>query len=106
MQIMESLDSPELKGRDISPHLHYFIEKMVAKDADHRYQSWSELVEDVRAHLAGREDLNFEDQIRQEAAPRAARWPRGIPSRNACKTAGKSLVGASGFEPLTSTVSR
>ncbi len=59
MQIMESLSSPELKGRGISPHLHYFIEKMVAKDADHRYQCWSELIEDIRGQIAGRESLDF-----------------------------------------------
>jgi hypothetical protein len=39
MQVMESLSSKELKGRGISPHLQYFIEKMVAKEADDRYQS-------------------------------------------------------------------
>jgi len=63
-QVMESLSSPELKGRGISPHMHYFIEKMVAKDAAARYQSWSELVEDIRAQLAGREDLDFERGLR------------------------------------------
>ena len=41
-QVMEHLSSPELKSRGISPHLHYFIEKMVAKDAADRYQGWSE----------------------------------------------------------------
>jgi serine/threonine protein kinase len=60
MQVMESLSSPELKGRGISPHVHYFIEKMVAKDAAERYQSWGELIEDVRAQVAGRDDLDFE----------------------------------------------
>src|SRR5262249_52364448 len=43
-QVMESLSSPELKGRGISAHTHYFIEKMVAKDVGARYQSWSELI--------------------------------------------------------------
>ncbi len=59
MQVMESLSSPELKGRGFSPHLHYFIEKMVAKDAADRYQSWSELIADVRTQLDGRDDLDF-----------------------------------------------
>jgi serine/threonine-protein kinase len=63
-QVMESLSSPELKGRAISPHMHYFIEKMVAKDAAARYQSWGELVQDVRAQLAGRDDLDFERDSR------------------------------------------
>lgn len=60
MQVMESLSSPELKGRGISPHVHYFIEKMVAKDAAERYQTWEELIEDVRGQLAGRDDLDFD----------------------------------------------
>lgn len=59
-QVMESLSSPELKGRGISSHTHYFIEKMVAKDAAARYQSWAELIDDIRAQLAGRADLDFE----------------------------------------------
>jgi serine/threonine-protein kinase len=69
-QVMESLCSPELKGRGISAHVHYFIEKMVAKEAEARYQSWEELIEDVRGQLAGREDLDFE---------RGARGRRGRP---------------------------
>ena len=64
-QIMESLSSPELKGRGISPHLHYFIEKMVAKEVDDRYQGWAELVGDIRAQLAGREELDFTRDTRQ-----------------------------------------
>ena len=60
MQVMQSLSSSELKSRGLSPHLHYFVEKMMAKDAALRYQSWSELQEDVRAQIEGRERLDFE----------------------------------------------
>jgi serine/threonine-protein kinase len=70
LQVMASLSSPELKSRGISPHLHYFIEKMVAKDAGARYQSWSELIDDVRAQLSGREDLDFERQRGGRKPPR------------------------------------
>ncbi|MSR61097.1 MAG: serine/threonine protein kinase [Planctomycetes bacterium] len=63
-QVMESLSSRELKGRAISPHLQYFIEKMVAKDAAARYQTWPELLDDIRAQLAGRDDLDFERPTR------------------------------------------
>lgn len=59
MQVMESLSSPELKGRGFTPHLNYFIEKMMAKEKAHRYQSWSELIEDIAGQLEGAEDLDF-----------------------------------------------
>ncbi len=59
MQVMQSLSSPELKSRGFSPHFQYFVEKMVAKEKEHRYQGWAELVEDVRAQIAGRDDLDF-----------------------------------------------
>ena len=74
-QVMDSLSSPELKSRGISPHLQYFIEKMVAKDADHRYQGWSELIDDVRAQLAGRDDLDL-DGMREELRSKNARFRR------------------------------
>jgi serine/threonine-protein kinase len=59
MQVMESLSSPELKGRGFTPHLSYFIEKMMAKEANHRYQSWTELIEDVAGQIEGRASLDF-----------------------------------------------
>jgi serine/threonine-protein kinase len=65
MQIMQSLSSPELKSRGLSPHVHYFIEKMMAKNIDLRYQSWEELIGDVQAQLAGRDSLDFEAEARR-----------------------------------------
>jgi serine/threonine protein kinase len=59
MQVMDSLSSPELKGRRLSPHLSYFIEKMMAKEVDVRYQSWEELREDIQGQLKGREELDY-----------------------------------------------
>jgi serine/threonine-protein kinase len=77
MQVMESLSSPELKSRGFSPHLQYFVQKMMAKEADVRYQSWSELIADIKAQLEGRESLEF-DRARGDAArrPSSAQAPR------------------------------
>jgi serine/threonine-protein kinase len=73
MQVMSSLSSPELKSRGFSPHLHYFIEKMMAKEAEVRYQSWSELIDDIRAQIEGRERLDFErDDEDRPARPKGA----------------------------------
>jgi eukaryotic-like serine/threonine-protein kinase len=57
--ILESLRSPELKARRLSPHLQYFIEKMMAKEPKDRYQSYRELIDDIRAQLTGREELDL-----------------------------------------------
>ena len=65
MQVMESLSSPELKGRGLSHHLQYFIEKMMAKDVEVRYQSWEELIDDIQAQLEGRDALDFERAARE-----------------------------------------
>ena len=59
MQIMQSLSSPELKGRGLSPYLQYFVEKMMAKDKDVRYQTWEELTSDIRGQLEGRDKMDF-----------------------------------------------
>ena len=57
--VMESLRSPQLKARGTSPHLQYLIEKMMAKEADVRFQSWEELIEDVRGQMEGRAELDY-----------------------------------------------
>ena len=75
MQVMQSLSSPELKSRGLSPHLHYFVEKMMAKEVDLRYQSWDELLEDIRAQIQGREHLDFEREDGEETAA-TKRTPR------------------------------
>ncbi len=59
-QVQESLRSSALKGRRISPHVHYFIEKMMAKEKEIRYQSPSALLADIEAQIAGRKSLDFE----------------------------------------------
>jgi serine/threonine-protein kinase len=51
-QVLESLKGSALKGLGISPMLHFFIEKMMAKDREVRYATPTELVEDIQAHLA------------------------------------------------------
>ena len=71
MQVQQALSAPELKGRGFSPHLSYFIEKMMAKEADVRYQSWQELIEDIQTQLAGRAkfDMSKPDPAASQAKP-------------------------------------
>ena len=57
MHVTSTLSSPELKSRGFSPHLQYFVHKMMAKEAGVRYQSWTELIDDIRAQIAGQEKV-------------------------------------------------
>ncbi len=73
MQIMQSLSSPELKSRGLSHHVHYFIEKMMAKELEARYQSFAELIEDIRTQLEGKQSLDFEHDARSRRRAGPAR---------------------------------
>ena len=73
MQVMESLRSPELKSRGFSHHLHYFIEKMMSKTLEARYQSWDELITDIRGQIEGRESLDFTRDDRRRGGTGPAR---------------------------------
>jgi len=57
--IMEKLSSPELKGQGFSPHLQYFIQKMMTKKIEDRYQGFEQLIEAVKGQLEGYERLDF-----------------------------------------------
>ncbi|MCC6465422.1 MAG: serine/threonine protein kinase [Planctomycetes bacterium] len=59
-QVMEGLDAMKLKGGKTSVHMHYFIEKMMSKDRDFRYQSAREVVDDVTEVLQGAADLQYD----------------------------------------------
>ena len=50
-QIMQSLKSDQIKRLNISPHLHYAIEKMMAKDREIRFQHPDSIVEELGAYL-------------------------------------------------------
>jgi serine/threonine protein kinase len=51
-QVLAGLDGAALKGGRVSPTLHYFLEKMMAKDREVRYATPAALAEDLEAHLA------------------------------------------------------
>jgi len=50
-QVLEGLKGSAMKGRRVSPTLHFFIEKMMAKDREVRYANAAELIEDLEARL-------------------------------------------------------
>jgi serine/threonine-protein kinase len=76
MQVMESLSSPELKSRGFTPHLSYFIEKMMAKELEIRYQTWDALIDDIKEQLEGFESLDYARDVKTRRG-RSTRGPRG-----------------------------
>jgi serine/threonine-protein kinase len=100
-RILEALSSPELQSRRISPHMNYFIRKMMEQDRAFRYQSMDELLANIEEQIRGKKTLTWrenpagEDELldrpyqpddgdaREPRDPRDARDPRdeGEPPR-------------------------
>jgi len=60
--VLEGLSAAATKGGRISAPMHYFIEKMMAKDRDIRYQSPHELMADIEDTLAGHKSAAADGQ--------------------------------------------
>jgi serine/threonine-protein kinase len=58
-QVMEALNSSEIKNRRLSRHMHYFIERMMSKDKDLRYSTPRELADDIREQIEGFRSLEY-----------------------------------------------
>jgi serine/threonine protein kinase len=66
-QVMEALNSSEIKNRRVSKHMHYFIERMMSKDKDLRYSTPHELVEDITEQIKGFKSLEYRPEGGEEA---------------------------------------
>jgi eukaryotic-like serine/threonine-protein kinase len=77
-QIMQSLKSDKLKSLNISPHVHYAIQKMMAKEKEIRYQRMKDIVTDLDAYLksTGYEAIPFARPAR-DTARAETRTPSG-----------------------------
>ncbi|MBI2930392.1 MAG: serine/threonine protein kinase [Planctomycetes bacterium] len=58
-QVMEALNSTEIKNRRISRHMHYFIERMMSKEKELRYGNPRELIDDINEQIEGFRSLEF-----------------------------------------------
>ncbi|MFT7464027.1 MAG: serine/threonine protein kinase [Pseudohongiellaceae bacterium] len=65
--VLEGLSATATKGGRISAHMHYFIEKMMAKDREHRYQDPKELIADIERQIQGKKDLDFDGGGEEES---------------------------------------
>ncbi len=71
-QVLNDLKSDQVKSGKISRHMHYFLEKLMAKDVDLRYQSPHEVIEDIEGLVAGYKSMQFSPEA---AAPESAPAP-------------------------------
>ena len=60
-QVLESLSGDTIRALRLSPQVHYFIEKMMAKDREIRYQDPQELMADIEDQISGKKTLDLAD---------------------------------------------
>jgi hypothetical protein len=65
-QVLESLSGERIRDLQLSPQLHYLIEKMMAKEREFRFQDPQQLQAEVAARL---QRLQQERALEDEAAP-------------------------------------
>ena len=56
-RLIDELRAPDLQSRSISPHLQYFVRKMMVRDREVRYQTVAELIADVEDKIRGKKSL-------------------------------------------------
>jgi len=54
-QVLESLSSDRIREMNLSPQVHYFVERMMAKDKTIRFQDPQELIAEIDTYLAQRQ---------------------------------------------------
>ncbi len=54
-QVLESLSGERIRALDLSPQLHYYLEKMMAKDPGMRFQTPEQLQQEIAAFLVQRQ---------------------------------------------------
>ncbi len=74
-QVLESLSSDKIRAMNLSPQIHYFIEKMMAKDKGDRFQTPGQLAAEIEAYLRAREH----ERAHPERDPPSARRRRRRP---------------------------
>ncbi|MCA8975144.1 MAG: serine/threonine protein kinase [Planctomycetes bacterium] len=69
-QVLESLSGDRIRALDLSPQLHYYLEKMMAKDPELRFQDPSHLRREIEAFLQQRRTQRELEDRQQRDKPR------------------------------------
>ncbi len=65
-QVLESLSGERIRALNLSPQLHYFLEKMMAKEPEMRFQDPTQLQREVQAFLEQRRHQREVEDARRE----------------------------------------
>jgi serine/threonine-protein kinase len=76
-QVLESLSGERIRALQLSPQLHYFLEKMMAKDPELRFQNPKQLQQEIEAFLAQRRHQREVEEQQQRDKPRLQGNRRG-----------------------------
>jgi serine/threonine-protein kinase len=76
-QVLESLSGERIRALQLSPQVHYFIEKMMAKEREIRFQDPKQLCAEIGAYLAAQESQRQLTERAQQTRPKLGlRRPR------------------------------
>lgn len=69
-QVLESLSGERIRALQLSPQLHWFLEKMMAKEPELRFQDPQQLQDEIRRYLQHRRAQLELEQRAQQGPPR------------------------------------
>lgn len=69
-QVLESLSGERIRALNLSPQLHYFLEKMMAKEPEMRFQDPAQLQREVEAFLQQRRHQRELEEEQQRDRPK------------------------------------
>ncbi len=69
-QVLESLSGEHIRALQLSPQLHWFLEKMMAKEPGMRFQEPKQLQDEIRTYLLHRQAQNELEQRAQQGPRR------------------------------------
>lgn len=81
-QVLESLSGERIRDLKLSPQLHYFLEKMMAKDPEMRFQGPAQLQQEVQAFLDQRKHQKDAEERQRDRPKLGDRRNRAMKDRN------------------------
>ena len=83
-QVLDNLSDERIRNLELSQHTHFFIEKMMAKEKEIRFQSPAELITDIEAYI---ESVQMDEKLKQDAEAKLKdRRGRTLRSREASRS--------------------